>query len=104
MMQLINRFPSWLKSKYLLTAAVFTTWMLFFDRDDVRLQYNRLNELNQLQVSERTINKQIEETRSELLMLKTNPATLEKYAREKYMMKKDNEDLFIINSISDVNK
>jgi cell division protein FtsB len=28
--------------------------------------------------------------------LKKNPATIEKYAREKYLMKKDNEDLFLI--------
>jgi cell division protein FtsB len=38
----------------------------------------------------------IADTKHELELLKTNPATLEKYAREKYLMKKDNEDLFIV--------
>ncbi|MEO5646716.1 MAG: septum formation initiator family protein [Chitinophagaceae bacterium] len=103
-MQFINKLPTWLKSKYLITGAVFITWMFFFDRNDITLQYKRLHELNQLQASERNINQQINETRTELLMLKTNPATLEKYAREKYMMKKENEDLFIVNSSGDVKK
>ena len=39
---------------------------------------------------------QIADTKHELKLLKTNPETLEKYAREKFMMKKDNEDLYII--------
>jgi len=43
---------------------------------------------------------QIADTKHELELLKTNPETLEKYAREKYLMKKDNEDLFIITTDS----
>jgi cell division protein FtsB len=39
---------------------------------------------------------QISNTQKELELLKTNPETLEKYAREKYLMKKDNEDLYIV--------
>ena len=39
---------------------------------------------------------EITETRKELGLLKTNAQTIEKYAREKYLMKKDNEDLFIV--------
>jgi len=42
--------------------------------------------------------KLIVETKKDLSLLKTNPQTIEKYARENYMMKKDNEDLFIIKS------
>ena len=44
----------------------------------------------------RLMSLQISDTRQELQLLKTNPETLEKYAREKYLMKKDNEDLFIV--------
>ena len=42
--------------------------------------------------------KQIAETNKDLDLLKTNPQTIVKYARENYMMKKDNEDLFIVNT------
>lgn len=74
--------------------------MSFFDRNDITLQWKRISELKKLQHSEKIMNMQISGTKSELELLKSNPATLEKYAREKYMMKRDNEDLFIITTNS----
>ena len=88
--------PRLLKSKYLITGLAFMAWMLFFDSDDITLQLKRVKELQQLQESEKSLGKQITETKEELDLLRTNPSTLEKYAREKYLMKKDNEDLYII--------
>ncbi len=70
--------------------------MLFFDRNDLPLQLKRVSELNQLEHSEQNMAAQIRETKKELDLLKTSPATLEKYAREKFMMKRDNEDLYIV--------
>lgn len=92
MQQLRNIFTN----KYLITGIAFVVWMLFFDRNDISLQLKRVNELKKLQESEKVMDQQITDTKHELSLLKTNPETLEKYAREKYMMKKDNEDLFII--------
>ena len=83
-------------NKYLITGIAFAVWMMFFDRNDVPLQLRRIRELNKLQKSEKTMTLQIANTKHELELLKTNPETLEKYAREKYLMKKDNEDLFIV--------
>src|SRR5687768_11696147 len=97
-MKLLSTIPAWLKSKYLIAGTAFVIWMLFFDRNDVALQLKRINELNKLQESEKNMNRQIANTKKELELLKTNPSTLEKYAREKYMMKKDNEDLYIIDT------
>ena len=91
-------FPSWLKSKYLITGLCFIAWMLFIDKNDLPTQWKRVQELKALQQSEKNMNKQISDTKEELELLKTNPSTLEKYAREKYMMKRDNEDLYIINT------
>ena len=88
--------PGLLKSKYLITGLAFMAWMLFFDSDDITLQLKRVKELQQLQESEKNLSKQITKTKEELDLLRTNPSTLEKYAREKYLMKKDNEDLYII--------
>lgn len=87
-------------NKYLITGIAFAVWMMFFDRNDIALQFKRIQELNKLQESEKLMSKQIADTKRELDLLKTNPQTLEKYAREKYMMKKDNEDIFIITSDS----
>ena len=92
-----------LANKYLLTGIAFAIWMLFFDRNNVPMQIQKVQELNKLEKSEQLLSGQILETRNELDQLKNNPATLEKYAREKYRMKKDNEDLFVI-SLEDANK
>ena len=95
-MAFLKHIPIWLKSKYLITSIAFIVWMLFFDSDDVTLQLKRVKELKQLQQSEKNMNQRIVDTKKELELLRTNPFTLEKYAREKYLMKKDNEDLYII--------
>ena len=95
-MAFLKYIPAWLRSKYLITGLAFIAWMLFFDRDDITLQLKRIKELQQLQQSERSLDEQIADTKKELELLRTNPSTLEKYAREKYLMKKDNEDLYII--------
>ncbi len=92
----MNKVSKIFGNKYLITGSVFVIWMLFFDRNDIGLQLKRVSELQSLQESERKMGKQIADTREELNLLKTNPKTLEKYAREKYLMKKDNEDLYII--------
>lgn len=72
--------------------------MLFMDRNDLPTQWKRVQELRTLQQSEKNMDRQISDTKQELELLKTNPFTLEKYAREKYMMKRDNEDLYIIST------
>ena len=82
--------------KYLITGTAFAVWMMFFDRNDVPLQINRIRELNKLEQNENNMTLLITNTSKELELLKTNPETLEKYAREKYLMKKDNEDLYIV--------
>jgi cell division protein FtsB len=89
---------SWARNKYLITALGFLVWMLFIDRNDLPTQWKRVKELRTLQEAEKAMDKQISETKQELNLLKTNPSTLEKYAREKYMMKKENEDLYIISN------
>jgi cell division protein FtsB len=95
-MKLLTHIPSWLKNKYLISLSVFAAILLFFDKNDFFSQNQRRNELLELQQSKEYYTKQLAVERKELEQLKTNPATLEKYAREKYLMKRDNEDLFVL--------
>lgn len=95
-MKLLQNIPSWLKNKYLLTALVFGVWLIFFDDRDIVTTHNHRNELQQLQESRDYYLQQIQLTQKELDQLKNDPVLLEKYAREHYRMKKDNEDLFIV--------
>ena len=80
----------------LLASAAFVVWMLFFDRNDVFTQMERRSELNELKQSKQYFEKQIAENRKFSKDLQFNASAIEKYAREKYLMKRDNEDLFII--------
>ncbi len=92
----LNNISRWLRNKYLITGVGFIVWMFFIDRNDLLTQWKRIKEFRSLQQSEVNLNKQITEAKQELELLKTSSFTLEKYAREKYMMKKDNEDLYIV--------
>ena len=97
MRQLIDRIPSWLKNKYVLTAIGFFVWIMFIDdRDFITTHFRHVRELHKLEAQKKYYENQISTVQAELDQLKRNPAALEKYAREKYLMKKDNEDLFLV--------
>jgi cell division protein FtsB len=96
MQQVLNSIPSWVKSKYVISLAAFVVVIVFLDKNDLFTQLDRKRELRELQQTKAHYSTQIEAERKELEQLKNNPATIEKYAREKYLMKKDNEDLFLI--------
>ena len=89
--------PKSLKNKYILTAAAFAVWMLFFDnRDVITTHFKHKAELNRLEESRAYYQSEINKTRKELDQLKSDPRILEKYAREKYLMKRDNEEIFLV--------
>jgi cell division protein DivIC len=79
-----------------LAGTFFIVWMFFFDPQDINSDLSHQAKLKELKKSEQHLNQVIADTRKELDQLKTNAQTIEKYAREKYMMKKDNEDLYIV--------
>ena len=99
-MRLLSRFSN----KYFISLSAFVAIMFFFDKNDVLTQMERRRELKELRESRTWYSTQIATESRELEGLKTNPATLEKYARENYLMKKDNEDLFIISEKPDTDK
>ncbi len=100
-MKLLTHIPSWLKNKYLLAGIFFVLWMLFFDPKDIISDFERRDKLNELQNSEAHLKQLITASNQELYLLKNNAQSIEKYAREKYMMKKDNEDLFIVKIVAE---
>jgi cell division protein FtsB len=95
-MKFLSHIPAWLKNKYILSLIAFVIWMIFFDAKDILTQRERSRELRLLQESKAYFASEISKEQKALEELKSNPAAIEKYAREKYMMKKDNEDLFIV--------
>lgn len=91
-----QRIPPLLRNKYVLTTLGFIIWLLFFDRHDIISQFKLRKELHKLEEEKAYYVKEIEKDSKNLNELLTNPKTLEKFAREKYLMKKDNEDIFVI--------
>lgn len=92
-MKVFEKIPSWAKNKYFLTLTGFVVWLLFFDHNDFFTQLERQGELRQLNKGKAYYSEQIEEIKKASSAILESP---ERAAREKYMMKKDNEDLFII--------
>lgn len=95
-MKLKVKIPGYLKNKYAFTGLIFLTWVLFFDQNKIITQFQYRSELNKLEEEKHFYQGEIEKINKDLEELKSNPKTLEKFAREKYLMKKDKEDLFVI--------
>jgi cell division protein FtsB len=74
----------------------FLVWMIFFDRNDLFSQYEYRKQVNKLKQERDFYKKETDQVNKELDELTSNPQKLEKFAREKYLMKKDNEDVFVI--------
>ncbi len=84
------------RNKYFLVSLAFVVWMIFFDKNDLFSQYQYHQEVVKLKQERDFYQKETEKVAKDLKELTSNPQQLEKFAREKYLMKKDNEDVFVI--------
>lgn len=85
-----------LKNRYVLTTLCFVVWMGFLDKDDFFSQLNQKNQIATLQKEKAYFIKQTADIKKNLADISVDKAKLEKLAREKYLMKKDNEEVFVI--------
>jgi cell division protein FtsB len=85
-----------LKNKFTLTLLVFLGWVSFFDQNNLSDRMKNLNKFHQLEKDKLYYTDKIKSDSTRLNELRTNRENLEKFAREQYFMKKDNEDIFII--------
>ena len=92
----MNRLLEICRNKYLIATAAFVMWMLFFDKNDMLSQYEFRSEVNKLQEEKDFYTDETAKVKKDLNELNTNLKTAEKFAREKYYMKKSNEDVFVI--------
>ncbi len=83
-------------NRYILTLAIFIVWIGFFDERDLKSTLQQKQKLAELTAKKTYYQQQIAETQNELVSLENNSAALEKFARERYKMKKDGEDLYLI--------
>ena len=96
MKQFFLRIWPYLKNKYVLTISVFAIWMLFFDQNNVMDRMRMSAEIRQLEADREFYLEQIEKDSTRLHELTTDRENLEKYAREQFLMKKPDEDVFVV--------
>ncbi|MDR3694377.1 septum formation initiator family protein [Mucilaginibacter sp.] len=92
MKRLFNLF----RNKYFLVAIAFVVFMIFFDKNDLFSQYQYYQQVSKLKQERDFYQKETAKVYKDLNELDSNPKELEKFAREKYLMKKDNEDVYVI--------
>jgi cell division protein DivIC len=85
-----------LKNKYFLAIVAFVVWMIFFDTNSLKRQKILNTRIDEIKSMRSFYVTEIAKNNREIYLLETNPETIEKYAREKYLMKRDSEDVFII--------
>ena len=92
----MKRFLNLFRNKYFLVSFIFLVWMVFFDRNDLFSQWEYHQQVSKLQQERDFYQKETAKVHQDLDELTSNKGKLEKFAREKYLMKKDNEDVFVI--------
>lgn len=90
-----ERLPWYLKNRYAITVYVFVIWMSFFDEYNLIDQIELRAELYQLQSDKEHYQREIINIKEDLDELLSNNDKLEKFAREKYYMKRPEEEIFI---------
>lgn len=93
---LFQNIPDSFKNKYVLTAFIFLTWMFIFDTNTIPSQFRLSMQIEEMEDKKEYYREEIEVVNQSLEDLLTNQATQEKFARENYLMKKKNEDVFVI--------
>lgn len=82
--------------RYAITFGFFLLWMIFFDQNNMIEQYKLRAQLQDLKAEKEYYLQEMAKAQQEYDELFTNQESLEKFAREKYLMKRDNEDIFVI--------
>jgi cell division protein FtsB len=85
-----------LKNKYFLAIVAFVVWMIFFDTNSLKRQRILNARIDEIKGMRAFYFSEIAKTNKDIFELENNPESIEKYAREKYLMKRDSEDVFIV--------
>ena len=85
-----------LKNKYIIATAVFLLWILFFDQNNLLNRCSDMRNLRAMKAQKEYYEQKIENDIQRTHELETDDENLEKFAREQYLMKKENEDVFVI--------
>jgi cell division protein FtsB len=94
-MSIVKKILPVLINRYFLVFVGFLAWMLFFDQRDFFLQRERKAELEKLEAAKKYYQDEINSTKKQLENLQSNPAAVEKYARERYLLRREGEEVYL---------
>ena len=91
-----NKFIKVISNPFVFILVVFLIWILFIDENSYLFHHRSLNpEIEKLDEDKTYYQTEIENDKKKIKQLE-DPEELDKFAREKYKMKKENEDIYII--------
>lgn len=93
---MLKKLPPAFKNFYIVTGLCFLVWMLFLDSNDLISRFKLGSKLRSLNNEKEYYQAKITDVEKDRQELMTDKELLEKFAREKYLMKKETEDIFII--------
>ena len=93
---LYNRIPDILKNRYFIVSLFFLIWITFIDENNLILLNKKLNNLEEIEIEIDSLKNEIKETEIKLNRLNNSPEELERFARENFLMKKEQEDIILI--------
>ena len=83
-------------NRYFILTIAFAVWMFFFDQNSFFVHRELDKQIKLLEVDESYFQEHLNTETEKLDQLNSNPAEIERIAREKHFLKKDDEDIFII--------
>lgn len=83
-------------NKYTISGLIFLVWIAFFDKNSIVDKMQLRSQISTLEKEQTYYQNKIEEDNRKIKELLSSPDNLEKFAREQYFMKNDNEDIFVI--------
>lgn len=95
----MERFLTLIRNKYLIAGTAFVVWMCFFDRYDVSTQFAYQQEKSKLETEKAFYETEIGQMEKSIKNAQYNPSEIQRIARERYKMKKDNEDVYVIQEV-----
>jgi cell division protein FtsB len=91
-----ERIPPVFRNKYFIISAIFVIWIGFLDRNNLVYTYKNKRILQKLNEEKQYYTNEIETTKKSLNDLRYNNRTFEKFAREHYLLKREREEIFLI--------
>lgn len=96
MLEMFNKLPKFARNFYFVGAVIFIGWMAFFDANDIYSQYKLKSKLSDLENQRDHYLQEIDKVKVDREALLNDKSQLERFAREKYYMKKEGEEVFIV--------